>query len=72
MKITRVGVDLAKHVFQDGVDRTERAVWCKRFRRERWIWEIENAAEPGGGIGMEACGGAHHWTGLARPLVQST
>ena len=65
MKITRVGVDLAKHVFQlHGVDRAEQPVWCRRFRRERWIREIENAVEPGGVIGMEACGGAHHWARL--------
>ena len=65
MKITRVGVDLAKHVFQlHGVDRSEQPVWCKRFRRERWIGELENAVEPGAEIGMEACGGAHHWARL--------
>ena len=29
MKLTRVGVDLAKQVFQvHGVDRAERPVWC--------------------------------------------
>ena len=62
MKITRVGVDLAKQVFQvHGVDRAEHPVWCKRLRRERWIREIEEAVEPGAEIGMEACGGAHHW-----------
>jgi transposase len=65
MKITRVGVDLAKHVFQlHGVDRAEQPVWCRRFRRERWIREIENAVEPGSVIGMEACGGSHHWARL--------
>jgi transposase len=38
MKLTRVGVDLAKHVFQvHGVDRAERAAWCKRLKRARWI-----------------------------------
>ena len=32
MKLTRVGVDLAKQVFQvHGVDRAERPVWCKRL-----------------------------------------
>jgi hypothetical protein len=31
MKLTRVGVDLAKQVFQvHGVDRAERPVWCQR------------------------------------------
>ena len=62
MKRTRVGVDLAKQVFQvHGVDGAERPVWCKRLTRNRWIAELERAAEPGAGIGMEACGSAHHW-----------
>lgn len=34
MKLTRVGVDLAKQVFQvHGVDRAERPVWCQRLKR---------------------------------------
>ena len=58
MKTTRVGVDLAKNVFQvHGVDRAERAVWCKRLKRNRWIEEIEQDVEPGAEIGMEAYGG---------------
>jgi transposase len=62
MKLTRVGVDLAKQVFQvHGVDRAERPAWCKRLKRSRWIAELERAAEPGAEIGMEACGSAHHW-----------
>jgi len=62
MKLTRVGVDLAKQVFQvHGVDRGERPVWCKRLKRSRWIADLEREAEPGAEIGMEACGGAHHW-----------
>ena len=65
MKLTRVGVDLAKNIFQlHGVDRAERAVWCKRLKRNRWIKEIEQNVEPGVEIGMEACGGAHHWARL--------
>ena len=36
MKLTRVGVDLAKQVFQvHGVDRAERPVWCRRLKRGR-------------------------------------
>jgi hypothetical protein len=59
MKLTRVGVDLAKNIFQlHGVDRAERPVWCKRLKRNRWIEEIEQNVEPGVEIGMEACGGA--------------
>ena len=62
MKLTRVGVDLAKQVFQvHGVDAAERPVWCKRLKRNRWVAELERAAEPGAEIGMEACGSAHHW-----------
>jgi hypothetical protein len=36
MKLTRVGVDLAKQVFQvHGVDRAERPIWCQRLKRNR-------------------------------------
>ena len=65
MKLTRVGVDLAKQVFQvHGVDRAERPVWCQRLKRGRWITELERNVEPSCEIGMEACGGAHHWARL--------
>jgi transposase len=65
MKLTRVGVDLAKQVFQvHGVDRAERPVWCKRLKRARWIADLERDVEPGVEIGMEACGSAHHWARL--------
>lgn len=65
MKLTRVDVDLAKNVFQvHGVDRADRPLWCKRLRRDRWIAELERNIEPGATIGMEACGGAHHWAWL--------
>jgi len=38
MNLIRVGVDLAKNVFQvHGVDRGERAVWRRRLRREDWM-----------------------------------
>jgi transposase len=62
MKLIRVGVDLAKSVFQiHGVDRSERMTWRRRLRREDWIDALRERLEPGGEIGMEACGGAHHW-----------
>ena len=65
MKLTRVGVDLAKQVFQvHGVDRAERPAWCKRLKRARWIADLERDVEPGAEIGMEACGSAHHWARL--------
>ena len=62
MKLKRIGVDLAKNVFQvHGVDHREKAVWRKRLPRDRWLQAVTEAAEPGCEIGMEACGGAHHW-----------
>ena len=62
MKLIRVGIDLAKNVFQvHGVDRCERMTWRRRLRREEWIEVVRERTEPGCEIGMEACGGAHHW-----------
>jgi transposase len=62
MKLIRVGVDLAKNVFQvHGVDRSEKAVWKRKFVRAGWIEALLAQIEPGGEIGMEACSGAHHW-----------
>lgn len=62
MNLIRVGVDLAKQVFQvHGVDRGERTAWRRRLRREDWIKVLSERTEPGCEIGMEACGGAHHW-----------
>lgn len=62
MKLIRVGVDLAKNVFQvHGVDRKEKAVWRRRLTRENWVKVLHETIEPGCEIGMESCGGAHHW-----------
>jgi len=62
MKLTRIGVDIAKQVFQlHGTDRSERTVWRRRLPRDRWLQALREVAEPGCEIGMEACGGAHHW-----------
>jgi hypothetical protein len=62
MNLIRVGVDLAKQVFQvQGVDRHERTAWRRRLRREDWIDVLRERIEPCGETGMEACGGAHHW-----------
>jgi transposase len=68
MKLIRVGVDLAKNVFQvHGVDHKEKAVWRRRLTRENWVKALLETVEPGCEIGMESCGGAHHW---ARELQQ--
>jgi len=62
MKATRVGVDLAKSVFQiHGVDRWEKAVLKRRLQRGTWIEDLIGCVEPRCEIGMEACAGAHHW-----------
>ena len=62
MKLNRVGVDLAKNVFQlHGVERHGKAVWKRRLKRGQWLKALLDQVEPGCEIGMEACGGAHHW-----------
>ena len=62
MKLSRVGVDLAKNVFQvHGVDRFGEVVWRRRLTRKRWLPALMEQADPGCEIGMEACAGAHHW-----------
>ena len=67
-KLSRVGVDLAKNVFQlHGVDRNDKAVWSRRLKRDQWINVLLQKADSDCEIGMEACSGAHHW---ARLLMQ--
>ena len=62
MKLIRIGVDLAKNVFQlHGVDRNEKVVFRKRLSRENWLKVLLETTESGCEIGMEACGSAHHW-----------
>ncbi len=44
MKLIRVGVDLAKNVFQvHGVDRNEKAVWRRKLTRESWLKVLREA-----------------------------
>jgi transposase len=62
MKLLRIGVDLAKNVFQvHGVDRSEKPVWRKKLNRNEWLQAVLERIEPSCEIGMEACSGAHHW-----------
>jgi transposase len=61
-KLSRVGIDLAKNVFQlHGVYRHGKAVWRRRLTRDKWLKVLLAKVEPGCEIGMEACAGAHHW-----------
>jgi len=65
MKVTAVGIDLAKNVIQvHGVDERGKAVLRKQLKREQ-VGAFFARLEPCL-IGMEACGSAHHW---ARKLV---
>jgi transposase len=60
MKITTVGIDLAKNVFQvHAVDERGRAVLRKQLRRDQMTAFFANL--PPCLIGMEACASAHHW-----------
>ncbi len=60
MKITTVGIDLAKNVFQvHGVDQRDKAVVRKRLRRNQVLAFF--AQRPPCLVGMEACAGAHYW-----------
>jgi transposase len=61
-KLSRVGIDLAKNVFQlHGVDRHGKAIWRRRLTRDKWLRVLLENIVPGCEIGMEACAGTHHW-----------
>ena len=66
MQVTTIGLDIAKSVFQvHGVDEHGRIVLRKRLARARVLEFFANL--PRCVIGLEACGGAHHWSrGLVR------
>ena len=60
MKITTVGIDLAKNVFQvHGVNEHGKTVLRKQLKRNQVAVFFANI--PRCVIGMEACGSAHHW-----------
>ena len=60
MKVTTVGIDLAKNVIQiHGVDERGKTVLRKQLERDQ-VASFFATLEPCL-IGMEACGGAHHW-----------
>ncbi len=62
MKLSRVGIDLAKNVYQlHGVDRFGKTMWKRRLKRHQWFKVLLDKIEPGCEIGMEACASAHHW-----------
>ncbi|MHB1678812.1 MAG: IS110 family RNA-guided transposase [Sulfuriferula sp.] len=60
MKIDRLGIDLAKNVFElCGMDHNGKVVLRKTLRRSQLIEFV--AQLPACQIAMESCGGAHHW-----------
>jgi transposase len=66
MHIKRIGLDIAKHVFQiHGVDRFEKVLVRKQLRRVQVLDYFKSIAPCL--IGIEACGSSHYW---ARELSQ--
>ena len=67
MKTNMIGMDLAKSVFQvHGVDGAGQAVIRQQLKRgqvEKFFAKLEPAV-----VGMEACGGAHHWGRVLQAL----
>lgn len=66
-KTIMIGLDLAKNVFQvHGVDASGAVVMRRQLRRsqvEKFFAELSPAL-----VGIEACGGAHHWARLLTRL----
>ena len=59
-QIIRLGMDTSKSIFQlHGVDASERVVLRKKLRRREVVAFF--ATMPATVVGMEACGGTHHW-----------
>lgn len=60
MKLTTIGVDLAKNVFQiHGVDARGKALVRKALKRDQVLPFFTNLGPCL--VGLEACGSAHHW-----------
>src|SRR5437773_2770889 len=67
MRIIRIGLDTAKHVFQvHGVDENEQPALRRQVRRSEMAKFF--AELPPTRIGLEACGAAHHWARVLRGL----
>lgn len=65
MNITRIGLDLAKNVFQvHAIDHKGHCLFSRALKREKMMAFFQNL--PPCQIGMEACASAHFW---ARTLI---
>lgn len=59
-KISIIGIDLAKHVFQlHGNDARGHVCFSKQLKRDQLLPFL--ARQPACLVALEACGGAHHW-----------
>jgi transposase len=66
-QIIRIGMDTSKHVFQlHGVNAAEEPVLRKKLRRQDMVTFFTRL--PPTVIGIEACGGSHHWARLLQSL----
>lgn len=62
-QLIRIGMDTSKHVFQlHGVNAAEEPVLRKKLRRREMVMFFQNCQPTV--IGIEACGGSHHWARL--------
>jgi transposase len=62
-KLIRIGMDTSKHVFQlHGVNAAEEVRLRRKLRRQEMVAFFQRL-EPTV-VGIEACGGAHHWARL--------
>jgi transposase len=60
-KVSMIGLDLAKNVFQvHGIDEAGNVVVRRQLRRQQ-LEKFLAGLPPGVVVGMEACSGAHHW-----------
>ena len=67
MQIVRVGLDLAKHVFEvHAVDASGRVVLRKTLRRDAVAQFF--SVLPACVVGKEACSGAHYWAKVLADL----
>ena len=68
-KVSMIGLDLAKNVFQaHGVDAAGKVV-VRRWPRRPQVEKFLAALPPGVVVGMEAaCSGAHHWGRVVQKL----
>ena len=66
-QIIRIGMDTSKSVFQlHGVNAQEQPVLRRKLSRRDMVKFFEKASPTT--VGIEACGGSHHWARLLRSL----